>query len=189
MNIEDLFWLRERREFAAKPEMDPLTEDISLMESELVDVRFEALTSTVGLLFDLRGALQLRSANTGVLIVHGVVSFDWRVDFETFRQPTNEAFLDETRPYLAWTVIASEPQPTDTFNLKLQFVPSAELNISGVSAEFFMGDVPGIGEVAATYTDDSDEEIEASLPHWDSPMEVYFATFLDRKDSRQGDHS
>lgn len=45
-----------------------------------------------------------------------------------------------------------------------------------------MGDVPGIGEVAATYTDDPSDVIEASLPHWDSSMEVLYATFLDRKE-------
>jgi hypothetical protein len=63
MKIEDLFRIPERRAFAAKPEIDPLTEDIALMESQLLDVRFEAVTSTAGLLFDLRGALQLRLAN------------------------------------------------------------------------------------------------------------------------------
>ena len=77
VKIRDLFWLPGRRLFAAKPEMDPLTEDLSLVESQLLGVRFEALTNAIGLLFDLRQALQLRSANTGVLIVNEVEQFQW----------------------------------------------------------------------------------------------------------------
>ena len=54
MKIEELFRIPAGGALAVKPEMDPLTEDIALMESQLLDVRFEAVTSTVGLLFDLR---------------------------------------------------------------------------------------------------------------------------------------
>lgn len=183
MKIEDLFRIPVRRAFAAKPEMDPLTEDIALMESELLDVRFEAVTSTVGLLFDLRGALQLRLANTGVLIVHEVARLEWYEDLHAIEKETiKEALSMGPGRHRAWIVIASEPRPTDLFNLKLQFVPGAELNVSGESAEFLMGDVPGIGEVAATYTDDPLDVIEASLPHWDSSIDVRYATFLERKE-------
>ncbi|HEX2050729.1 MAG TPA: hypothetical protein VHJ34_08875 [Actinomycetota bacterium] len=75
--IEDLFCLPERKTFAAKPEMDPLTEGASLMESRLIGVRFDAVASIAGLLFDLRQAIQLRLANTGVLIVRGVERLTW----------------------------------------------------------------------------------------------------------------
>ncbi len=73
-------------------------------------------------------------------------------------------------------------EATELFNLKLLFVPNAELTIAGASAEFFMGNVRGIGEVAATYADASIEEIKASLPHWESTFEVLYARFLDRKE-------
>lgn len=60
------------RRFAAQPEMDSLTEDDALQDAYLLDVRIDALRCTVGLLFELRAALQLREASTGVLIAHGV---------------------------------------------------------------------------------------------------------------------
>jgi hypothetical protein len=44
-----------------------------------------------------------------------------------------------------------------------------------------VGAVPGIGEAAPTYTDASIEEIEASLPHWEPPFEVLYASFVDRE--------
>jgi len=53
------------RAYAAAPEMDPLTEEDALQEAQLLDVRFDALSLTVGLLFELRMAQQLREANTG----------------------------------------------------------------------------------------------------------------------------
>lgn len=182
MKIEELFRIPARRALAVKPEMDPLTEDGALMESQLLDVRFEALTSTVILLFDLREALQLRLANTGVLIVHEVARLEWNEDLHAIEREMIQEAVSTAPQHRAWNVIASEPRPTDLFNLNLQFVPGAELNVSGASAEFLMGDVPGIGEVAATYTDDPLDVIEASLPHWDSSFDIRYATFLERKE-------
>jgi hypothetical protein len=76
--MEELLYLGpELRQYASQPEMDPLTEDDALQEAQLLDVRFDALRSTVGLLFDLRMALQLREPNTGVLVVSGVRELSW----------------------------------------------------------------------------------------------------------------
>jgi hypothetical protein len=182
VKIEDLFWLAERQSFAAKPEMDPLTEDDSLTESQLIDVRFDTVTSTVGLLFDLRQAMQLRLASTGVLIVHDVEGMAWKLRLHEIEK---EAFAKTWRPrrYQAWNVMASELRPTDLFNLKVVFEPGAELSVSGASAEFFMGDVPGIGEVAASYSDATVDAIESSLQHWGSHIQILYATFVDRKES------
>lgn len=181
VKIEDLFWLSDRRSFAAKPEMDPLTEADALMESQLLDIRFEVATSTLGLLFDLRQAIQLRSANTGLLLVRDVDHLEWE---ERFGEAEHDLIGLRHIPqlHIAWNVIASILRPTDLFSVELVFVPGAHLNVSGSSAEFFLGDVPGIGEVAASYTDDPIEVIEASLPHWDSPFDILYATFLDRKE-------
>lgn len=61
ITIEDLLlpdsgW----REYPSKPEMDPLTEDDALQEAQLLDVRFDALRSTAGLLFERGGRLSIR---------------------------------------------------------------------------------------------------------------------------------
>lgn len=45
------------RAYASIPEVGPLTEDGALQEAQLLDVRFGALRSTAGLLFELKSAL------------------------------------------------------------------------------------------------------------------------------------
>jgi hypothetical protein len=75
MKIEDLFTDADRRRLTAQPEMDPLTEASALQEAQLLDVRVHALSSTVGLLFDLRTALQFMEGNTALLIARLPVEF------------------------------------------------------------------------------------------------------------------
>jgi hypothetical protein len=77
VRIEDLLSEREVRRFPSRPEMDPLTEEDGLQEVQLLDVRFDALRCTAGPLFERRPALQLRTANTGVLVAHGVRELAW----------------------------------------------------------------------------------------------------------------
>jgi hypothetical protein len=68
MIIEELLSDPGVRRFAARPEMDPLTEEDALQEAQLLEVRIDALRSSVALLLELRMALQLPTANTGILI-------------------------------------------------------------------------------------------------------------------------
>jgi hypothetical protein len=86
ITVEDLLRPDRRwREYASLPEMDPLTEDDALQEAQLLDVRFDALRSTVGLLFELRTALQLRGQ-------HGFAGCSGGPDaFLDFRAPIDGA--------------------------------------------------------------------------------------------------
>jgi hypothetical protein len=59
ITIQDLLSLPPTLRDLAAPEMDPLTEEDALREAQLLDVRFDAVRSTLGLLFELRVALQL----------------------------------------------------------------------------------------------------------------------------------
>lgn len=78
MKIDDFMSLDpELRRYASMPEMDPLTEEDALQEAQVAGVRFDALTRVVGIIFERRQALQLREANTGVLIAHGVWELSW----------------------------------------------------------------------------------------------------------------
>lgn len=65
------------RQHASLPEMDPLTEDDALQDAQVLDVRFDALSGVVGILFELRRALQLQEANTGVLVGQRVRELRW----------------------------------------------------------------------------------------------------------------
>ncbi|MFK4299250.1 hypothetical protein ABH924_004431 [Arthrobacter sp. GAS37] len=73
MKINDLFHMDPSlRRYTAPEAMNPLTEEDALEEAQVLDIRFDALAGIAGILFDLRQALQLREANTGVLVAHRV---------------------------------------------------------------------------------------------------------------------
>lgn len=157
------------RAYAAHPEMDPLTEEDALQEAQLLDVRFDALTLTVGLLFELRLALQLREANTGVLIARGVREVSW----SSGRRETD---------LTAWTIGGSVPRYHDRlFGLYLGMwpTPGAQFNLLAEGAAFFAGNVPGLREVPPDYAEHRRAQVDSELASWDSPFVPVHAVFLD----------
>src|SRR5689334_16205190 len=111
----------EWRRFASQPEMDPLTEEHALQEAQLLDVRIDTLRSTVGLLFELRLALQLREATTGILVAHGVREFSWSAS-------------PRSTTRTAWNIVASTPRCEGRlFRLSLQTSPRGRLELSAAS--------------------------------------------------------
>ncbi len=167
MNIEDLLSDADRRRFAAQPEMDPLTEAAALQEAQLLDVRVHALTSTVGLLFDLRTALQFMEGNTALLIARGVREFGWAAE-------------PRASVRTAWNVVSSEPSVCDrVFSIRLGFVPSARLTLAAESAEFYVGDVDALSDTPPDYGGADDAAIRAGLANWCSPFSPVHAVFLD----------
>lgn len=159
---------RRWRDCASQPEMDPLTEDDALQEAQLLDVRVDTLRSTAALLFELRTALQLREANTGVLIARGVRTLVW-----------SAGPRDTERT--AWIVGGSTITSTDRlFGLELGLwpAPGSQLIIAAESAAFFAGDVPGLDRIP-DYLDDDEETIRTQLASWQSPFEPVSAVFLD----------
>lgn len=174
MIIEDLLTAPGRREFAAQPEMDPLSEPGALQEAQLLDVRVHALTASVALLFDLRVALQLRMGNTALLVAHGVTNFTW------------DCMPRETRR-TAWMVVGSEPRIAEKdFALELFFVPDADLSLQATSAEFYVGDVVALAQAPPDYGTDDDATIRAQLADWASPFAPLHAVFLDPAPSSEG---
>lgn len=148
------------------PEMDPLTEEDALREAQLDEVLFDAVNMRAGLLFDLRVALQLRMAYTGLIVLTGVEAFSWRAE----RRLTKRG---------AWNVDASRPDNKDGLvNLRLIFFPSAELAVTARGAAFFAGDVPGLPDAPPDFGG-SDEEVAAGMASMDSPFEPTQATFIE----------
>jgi hypothetical protein len=169
ITIEDLLRPDRRwREFASQPEMDPLTEDDALQEAQLLDVRFDALRCSAGLLFELRGALQLREANTGVLVAHGVQELSW-------------TGAKRTTARTAWTVGGSVISNIDQlFGLEFGMwpAPGAQLRLRAESAAFFLGDVPGLERIP-DYVSDDEATVRANLASWHSQFVPVHAVFLD----------
>lgn len=167
ITVQDLLEPDSRwREFASQPEMDPLTEDDALQEAQLLDVRFDALRSTVGLLFELRVALQLREANTGLLVVRGVRALSWTA-------------ASRMTPRTSWAVLSSRPEAREgLFTFGLATWPEARLALQGESAAFFAGDVRGLQRIP-DYVSDDEPTIRANLASWDVDFEPVHAVFLD----------
>jgi len=154
------------RRFASQPEMDPLTEDGALLEAQLLDIRFDALRSTVGLLFEMRTAWQLREANTGVLVCRGVREIFWEAEPRT---------TDKT----AWVVGESTPNNENRlFGLSLGMF-GAFLSLVAESAAFFCGDVPGLVRRIPDYGREQDAAVRSQLPGWHSTFVPVRAVFLD----------
>ena len=170
ITIEELLSPRsDLRRFASKPEMDPLTEDDALQEAQLLDVRCDALRSTVGLLFELRLALELREGNTGVLVAHGVRELSWTAGPRTTDMtawPVGGSVVRHENRLLQWELGMWPP-------------PGAQLKLVAESAAFFSGDVPGLDETPPDYGQDDEATIRANLAGWYSAFVPLHAVFLD----------
>lgn len=111
------------------PEMDPLGEQDALQEAQLVEVMFDPITRHLGLLFDLRQALQLRLGNTGFMTFEGMQQVSW-------------SCAHRATPRSAWTVVGSVPDVQErSVKIELFFVPDGELQALGLGATFYVGEV------------------------------------------------
>lgn len=168
ITVEDLLRPSPELRSLAQPDMDPLTEDDALQEAQLLDIRVDALRLTVGLLFDLRSALQLRDANTGILVAHVVRELTWSAG-------------SRDTDLTSWTVGGSVTQHDGLFGLKLGLWPSpgAHLSLVAERAQFVAGDIPGLPETPPNYGDDDDRTIRAGLAHWAAQFSPTHAIFVD----------
>jgi hypothetical protein len=166
MRVRDLLAGAELSETVGSPEMDPLTEKDALQEARLSEMVFDAVNKRVGMLFDLRGALQLRMAYTGLLVLRAVEDFSWDSDHRlTIRT--------------AWNVVGSIPVNEDgVVSLRLYFSPDAEMAVVARSAAFYAGDVLGLPDTPPDFAG-SDAEVAAGMASMDSPFAPTQATFIE----------
>jgi hypothetical protein len=166
MIVSDFLSLHsEFRRFAVQPEMDALSEADALQECQLLDVRFNAVAGQLGLLFELRNALQLRGGNTGLIVASGVDSFGWEAE-------------QQRTALIARTVFGSEPVKSgNDFRLSLGLWRNASLVFQAKEAAFFVGNVQGLPEAPPDYSDADYSEVQAFLPSWDSQFVPVHATF------------
>jgi hypothetical protein len=165
MRLRDLLMGDTAGALVGSPEMDPLTEKDALQEARLNELLFDAVNRRVGLLFDLRGSVQLRMAYTGLLVLGGVEGLSWTSE----RRPSTRT---------AWNVVGSLPVNEDgVINLRLFFFPDAELTVVARSAAFYAGDVPGLPDTPPDFAD-SDEAVAAGMASLDSPFEPTQATVI-----------
>lgn len=148
------------------PEADALAEVDALLEAALLEVRFDATTSSAWLLFDCRGAVQLEMGNTAVVVVRGVTALQWHAG----------SGLGRTwRAVMGWQPVSAP----DTFSCTVELSPGSRLQVNGDAAEFYVGDIPGGDAAPPNFMTASDEEIRAGMAQWTSDFEVVHASFTD----------
>jgi hypothetical protein len=165
MRIADLLATTDRS-FASIPEMDPLTEENALQEAALLAIAADSMSSSVGVLLDLRLALQLRSGNVGLLVVRQVDHLVWSDSAPASRK---------------WHVVGESVPENQNGNtrIRLGLISGATFSISGRTSEFYVGTVPFIQDAPPDLTSSDRTHIAAQLPNWESPIQPIHATFVD----------
>ncbi|MDA8044450.1 MAG: hypothetical protein M0Z30_04310 [Actinomycetota bacterium] len=171
MSITELLNDPGRRDHASMPEMDALVDADALQEADLVDVRFDAGSSSVALLLDLRTALQFRLANTAVLVLRDVKELYWAAD-----EPQGARRI-------AHYIMSSKPGvDLNRFALEVVCLRGWRFRATGLTAEFYVGDVPGLPEAPPNFAEDDWQAITVGMASWDSLFKPGWATFLDPVD-------
>ena len=165
MIIEDLLRWDGRWSLAAMPEADALTDCDALLEAALIDVKMDATTSSVWLLLDCRGAVELEMGNTAVVAISGVTQFQWRTELRAQRS---------WRAVMGW-----RPERSGSgFSCTAELTSGSSIHVSGSAAEFYVGDIPGGDEPPPDFTVATDAEIRAGLASWTSEFRVVHASFV-----------
>jgi hypothetical protein len=114
-----------------------------------------AASGDAWLLFDCRGALQIRNGNVAVVVVRNVSELSW---------------LNAPRGGRTWQTVMSWEPRTHPAGLALSaaLIPDAELSIVGSGGEFYVGNIPGGDAPPPNFTSPGDEEIRRGLASWSS---------------------
>jgi len=157
MTLEEYFVSPPR--LVKPPDSKVLWHEDALAEADLLEVRQVLGSATVGLLLDLRQALQIREGSAAVLLVRGVTAIEWQ-----------SATTQSGR--LAWKIIGSLPLDSEGFSLETSFIWPATLSIKGRRAELYVGNIAGLSAAPPDYVHDDDATICADLPSWTRPFEL-----------------
>ena len=163
MKISD-FLLPEfaERNRLAPPDPDPLVEPDALQEAQLLGIKFDATTGALGVLFDLRTALELRNANTGLLVARGV----WEVSWLSTSRPTD---------LTAWTIGSSLPG-SGGMKFSMWPAPGAQFSFKSTAMLFTCGDVPHLNDAPPNYLDLDASSVQGQLASWESEFEATAAS-------------
>jgi hypothetical protein len=167
ITVEDLIWAPSRVLGTPGPDVDPLIENDALQEAQLLDLRVHALSSTVGLLFELRTALQFEYGNAAILVIRGLQHANWRA-------------IERGGERTSWSVVGSVMRTRPgLLELNITLSPSSSIEILGTNAEFYVLDVPEIGEAPPDYCSDGEGRIRSGLPSWGSSFTLLEASYLE----------
>lgn len=163
MRLNDLFdWERERSDSGDSSQANPLAEQDALYESQILDVRYDAIRSVIGIIFEMRLADRIRDCSAALIVASEVSEFSWRQ-------------VDRNGLRTAWTVLASRPRRNgDSVGMELLTSPDARLIFAARRASYYSLTMPGIDIDSAPpdYSSGSITEVRNDLAHWQSTVKV-----------------
>lgn len=159
MTIFDLLTTPSQIDDPFPVEADALTESGALVEAALLDVRLDATTAQLWLLFDCRGALQIDEGNTAIVVVHNVTELRWETVARRRRM---------------WPAVMSwEPIPGfRQIRISAGLEPNASLEVVGSGGDFYVGNIPGGDDPPPDFNRATDDEIRRGLASWLSEIDV-----------------
>jgi hypothetical protein len=166
VKIRELLTSPTRLSLAASVETAHLLHEGMLEEAALFDIRLNAVDATAWLLFDCKGALQIRRGNTAIVVLRGVRSLEWNTP----------ALAPRMWQRVAGWRTRTEAGGERSLALALEV---AEVRAVFKAAEFLVGDVPGADDAPPDFADATDGEIAERLQSWESPIVNVMASFFE----------
>lgn len=166
MRIDEFLRSSRRFDLVGAPEMDALREDAALDEAGLLEVRVNVVDSSAWLLFDCRGALQVRAGYTGIIVLKSIQQLEWSC-------PSNRSL--SWRYVLGWKPAVHG----DSFTVEFFAGDDGNFRATALAGEFYVGSVPGDDEAPPNLLHATDEEILEGFAQWDSPFTAIRASFID----------
>ncbi|MEP7378471.1 MAG: hypothetical protein ABI725_02815 [Chloroflexota bacterium] len=130
-----------------------------LQETTLLSWRYDAIVNCVGLLFDLRYALDIDDATIGVLVASTPFRFDWLTDHHY-------------PPPIWYSLTGLTVGVRSPFSVRLEFEPGAEMSIDAEAAAFFIGTAAISEGAPPDFTHTPVATLSGLLPSWDTEMKV-----------------
>jgi hypothetical protein len=167
MKLNEILVTSRDWNLGAEPDADALRELDALVECQLLGLRFDAVASTVWILLDCRGALQIEVGNTAVVSARGVQEVSWKVDHR--------------EGWRALPVVGSTPSIGGLpWSLSIKTLEGGRLHLVAHSADFMVGNVPGCDAAPPDFELDDALTIRNGLAGWESIFDLVYATSIGR---------
>ena len=165
ITLEDLFLFGSESDTATLlPAVNPFQDVDALLESQVLDIRYDGIRSTMGIIFELRMSYYLHNASTGLLIASNITEFSWDQ-------------VDRHNDRTAWTVYDCKAHRTPSgLSLELTSTPTAKFLLNAERASFYQLRIPHLENTAPPdYGDPDFSEIIESIATWNSRAEIMAA--------------
>lgn len=162
VTLEDLFFTsRGYLDQREAPAVDPFSDEDALLEAQIIEIRYDAIRSALGVILEMRLAERIGEASTALLTASGLTDFSWKQ-------------VDREDGNTAWTIIGSVPKNVGPIlSLELIASPSASLSFTAQRAAFYSVRIGELENAAPPdYVDQDMAEIRNGVARWSSEAEV-----------------